>query len=41
MVTALDEATGRVISSLKKNGLYKNTIIVFSADVSMYSDSPF
>ena len=40
MVTALDEAIGRVISSLKKNGLYKNTIIVFSSDVSMYSDSP-
>ena len=38
MVTALDEATGRVISSLKKNGLYKNTIIVFSSDVSMHSD---
>ena len=34
MVTALDEGIGRVISSLKKNGLYKNTIIVFSADVS-------
>ena len=33
-VSALDEAVGKIVSSLKLNGLYKNSIILFSADVS-------
>lgn len=30
--TALDDAFGRLVSYLKKSGLYENTIIVFSSD---------
>ena len=37
MVTALDDAVGKVVTSLKKNKMYKNTFIVFTADVSMSS----
>ncbi|ROT67034.1 hypothetical protein C7M84_014903 [Penaeus vannamei] len=32
MVTALDEAVGRVVQALKDTGLYDNTVIVFSSD---------
>lgn len=32
LITHLDERVGDIIHSLKKNGLYKNTIIVFAAD---------
>ena len=34
MVTALDDAVGKIVTSLKKNKMYKNTFIVFTADVS-------
>lgn len=32
MISHLDNGVGRIIEALKANGLYKNTIIVFSAD---------
>ncbi|XP_047501488.1 arylsulfatase B-like [Penaeus chinensis] len=32
MVTALDEAVGRVVQALKDTGLYDNSVIVFSSD---------
>lgn len=32
MVTALDEAVGRVVQALKDTGRYDNTVIVFSSD---------
>ncbi|XP_042856677.1 arylsulfatase B-like [Penaeus japonicus] len=32
MVTALDEAVGRVVQALKDAGLYDNTVVVFSSD---------
>ena len=35
-VSALDDAVGKIISSLKLNGLYKNSIILFTADVSCF-----
>ena len=31
MVSALDDAVGEIVISLKKNGLYDNTVIVFSS----------
>ena len=34
MVTALDDAVGKIVTSLKKNKMYKNTFIMFTADVS-------
>ena len=36
MVTALDDAVGKIVTSLKKNKMYKNTFIMFTADVSSY-----
>jgi arylsulfatase A-like enzyme len=32
LITHLDDKTGEIIHSLKKNGLYNNTIIVYAAD---------
>ena len=34
MVSALDEAVGNVTSAWKRNGLYNNSVIVFTTDVS-------
>ena len=34
MMTHADEAVGEVIQSLKDKGIYDNTIIVFTSDVS-------
>jgi hypothetical protein len=39
MVTGLDEAVGQVVESLKENGLYEDTIILFSSDVSFLKNS--
>ena len=36
-VSALDDAVGKIISSLKLNGLYKNSIILFTADVRFHA----
>ncbi len=33
MVTAMDDAVGRVVDALKETGAYDNTIIVFTSDV--------
>lgn len=33
MLSAMDEAIGRVIQNLKDRGLYDNTVIIFSSDV--------
>ena len=35
MVSALDEAVGNITSVLKDRGFLNNTLIVFTADVSM------
>ncbi|XP_059170480.1 arylsulfatase I-like [Physella acuta] len=32
MVSALDEAVGRVVAALKTNGLYNDTLIIFTSD---------
>lgn len=32
LITHLDKAVGEIVSALKKNGLYDNTIIVYAAD---------
>ena len=32
MITAMDEAVGRVIRALKSTGEYENTIFAFSSD---------
>ena len=37
MVTAMDDAVGMVIEEMKTQGLFDNSIIVFSADVSNYN----
>lgn len=34
MVTGMDDAIGKVVSTLKEKGLYDNSIILFSSDVS-------
>ena len=34
MVTALDEAIGKIVKKLKKEGLFKNTFFLFTSDVS-------
>ena len=34
MVTGLDIAIGRVVEALREKGLYDNSIILFSSDVS-------
>ena len=34
MVTGMDKAIGEVVSTLKEKGLYDNSIILFSSDVS-------
>lgn len=36
MVTAMDDLVGNVTQNLKDNGLYDDTLIVFTADVSYY-----
>ena len=36
MVTHVDEAVGELIQSLKDKGLYENTVIGFSSDVSIF-----
>ena len=36
MVTAMDDAVGMVVEEMKTQGLFDNSIIVFSADVSNY-----
>ncbi len=33
MVSALDDAVGKIVNALKQTGLYDNTLIVFTADV--------
>lgn len=33
MVTALDDAIGNVTDSLKRNGMLKDTLIIFTTDV--------
>ncbi len=33
MVTAMDQAIGDLVTHLKNNGLYDNTLIVFTTDV--------
>ena len=34
MVTGLDRAIGRIVKALREEGLYDNSIILFSSDVS-------
>ena len=34
MVTGMDNAIGDIVNSLKEKGLYDNSIILFSSDVS-------
>ena len=34
MVTAMDDAVGIVIDSLRENNMLDNTLVVFSSDVS-------
>ena len=34
MVTGLDIAIGRIVKALREEGLYDNSIILFSSDVS-------
>ena len=34
MVTALDEAVGKIVKKLKMEGLFKNTFFFFTSDVS-------
>ena len=36
MVTAMDDAVGKVVEALKESGAYENTIIVFTSDVRFY-----
>lgn len=36
MVSAMDEAVGRVVKALKDTGHYNNTVIVFTTDVSVW-----
>ena len=35
MVTGMDNAIGDIVNSLKEKGLYDNSIILFSSDVSV------
>ena len=35
MVTGMDNAIGEIVNSLKDKGLYDNSIILFSSDVSV------
>lgn len=37
MVSALDEAIGNITRQLQESGLYDETLIVFTADVSVSS----
>ena len=34
MVSALDEAIGNITDALKEKGMFENTLILFTADVS-------
>jgi arylsulfatase A-like enzyme len=34
MVTAMDDAVGEIVQTLRDAGLYDDTVIVFSSDVS-------
>lgn len=36
MVTAMDEAVGKIVDSLKVNGYWENTLLIFTTDVSNY-----
>ena len=36
MATAMDEAFGEVVQALKDKGIYDNSVIIFSSDVSQY-----
>ena len=36
MVTAMDHAVGMVIKALKRNNMYKKTLILFLSDVSSF-----
>lgn len=36
MVTAMDEAVGKIIESLKAYGYWENTLLIFTTDVSNY-----
>ena len=33
MVTAMDDAIGNVTDSLKRNGMFEDTLIIFTSDV--------
>ena len=35
MATAMDSAIGQVVAALKDSGMYNDTIIVFTSDVSL------
>ena len=35
MVTGMDNAIGDIVNTLKEKGLYDNSIILFSSDVSV------
>ena len=37
MVTAMDEAIGNVTETLKKKGIFNDTLIIFTADVSIFN----
>lgn len=34
MVTAMDDAIGNIINTLKQTGMYNETLIIFTSDVS-------
>ena len=37
MVSAVDDAVGNVITALKRRNMFKNTIVVFLSDVSIFN----
>ena len=36
MVTALDDAVGKIVKKLHERGLFENTLFVFTSDVSYF-----